>query len=659
MMMKSKTLLSIDIETYSETDLKSCGAYKYVDDPAFEIILFSYSWNLGEVKCVDLLSGEKIPDEVCKALFSKEVIKTAFNAAFERAALEKYFCRPCPAEQWECSMVLAAQMGLPLSLEKVSEVLLKPDKAKLRTGKALIRFFCVPCRATKINGGRTRNFPEHAPEKWDMFKEYNKQDVIAENAIRRKLQNHIPPKREHNFWALDQKINGRGIRVDLQLAEKAIQANHTIRKKATAEMKALTKLDNPSSLIQLKNWLKKEEGKEVTTLSKKILPELMRDVQSKKSLRVLQLHQILSKSSIKKYEAVIRCACHDAHIRGMFQFYGANRTGRFAGRLVQLQNIPQNHLPDIGEARSLVKTGELDSLEILYENIPQVLSELIRTCFIPEEGCKFIVSDFSAIEARVVAWYAKEDWVLQEFQGAGKIYEATASQMFGVPKELIVKGKPEYELRAKGKIATLALGYQGGTNALVSMGALSMGLSEAELPELVTLWRNANPGIVKWWMSMEKAAQDAIRRKGSGYDDLGGIEFNWSKGQLYMLLPSGRSLCYMRARIGTNRFGKPAIVYEGTNQLTKNWGEQETYGGKLVENCVQATARDCLRESMLRLDDAGYDIRIHVHDEVVINEPTNGRTVADVEKIMGLPIDWAPGLPLRADGYETLFYRKD
>lgn len=655
----TKPILSIDIETYSETDIKSAGAYRYVDDPAFEILLFGYSWNYGEAQVIDLKCGESIPKDVEDSIFDDSVIKTAYNAAFERTALTKHFNRYADPTQWECTLVLAAQMGLPLSLDGVSDVMLSPDKAKLKEGKALIRYFCVPCKPTISNGGRTRNLPEHNPTKWELFKGYNKQDVVAENEIRKRLIRHRPIESEQRFWQLDQRINDKGTKVDTRMAQCAIDIDNDNKQKIKKQIAAEYGITNPKSPAQVKDWLEAAEGRRFDSLAKGALPGVIASLNTDKAKRLLKLREELTKTSTAKYEAVMRSVCSDEHVRGLFQFYGANRTGRFAGRLLQVQNLPRNKMPDLDAARNVLKTGDAELFNMLYDKPSKVLSELIRTVLIPEDGCRFIVADFSAIEARVIAWFAKEEWVLDEFRGEGKIYEATAAQMFGVDKSLIKKGNPEYELRARGKVATLALGYQGGANALIAMGALESGMTEDELPEIVSKWRKANKGIVKWWYSLEKAAKKAIKNKGVAKDEHGGVTFEWDRGQLFMHLPSGRKLCYVRARIGTNRFGNESIVYEGVNQETRKWELQETYGGKLAENCVQATARDCLRESMFTLDEAGFDIRMHVHDEVIINEPKDGRTVEEVCELMGKPISWAPGLPLRADGYETDYYKKD
>lgn len=630
-----------------------------MDDSSFEILLFAYSYDFGEVHVVDLACGEEIPEQVLEDLTDDGVKKTAYNAPFERTCLAKYLNREMPPSQWDCTLVLAAQMGLPLSLDGVSDVLLTPDKAKLKDGKALIRYFCTPCRPTKSNGGRTRNLPEHDPEKWERFKEYNRQDVVAENEIRKKLLRHLPNETEHRFWELDQKINDRGIKVDLQMSVNAVNIDRENKERIKDIVFRKYGIRNAKSNMQIKQYIENGEGIEIKSLDKDHISEVKAQLTLPDTKRLLSLREAINKTSTAKYEAILRSVCSDEHIRGLFQFYGANRTGRFAGRLLQVQNLARNKMPDLDEARKLLKVGDAELFNAMFDRPEQVLSELIRTTLIPEEGCKFIVADFSAIEARVIAWLAKEEWVLEEFRGEGKIYEATAAQMFGVDKGLIKKGNPEYALRAKGKICQLALGYQGGEGAMVAMGALDMGLTEDELPKLVQMWRKANPKIVKLWYSIQEAAMTAVKRKGFGKCKISGTEFNWERGQLFMTLPSKRKICYMNARIGTNRFGSESILYDGLNQTNKRWETLETYGGKLTENLVQATARDLLRDSMLALDSEGYDIRMHVHDEVIINEPVGGRTVEAVCEIMGRDITWAPGLPLRAEGFETQYYKKD
>jgi DNA polymerase len=654
-------VLSIDIETYSEADLTSEGAYKYVEDEHFSVLLFGFSIDYSPAKVIDLTAGQEIPQQIIEAMTDPRVTKTAFNANFERTALSKHFGKSMPPDQWECTMVLAAQAGLPLSLAAVSMAMNLPeDKAKLKHGKELIRYFCLPCKATKANGGRTRNQPFDDLEKWAAFVEYCGRDVEAENYIRQHLLKHNlrPTIMEQRLWALDQKINDVGVPVNLVLTENAINIDERFKEGLEARAIAVSGITNPNSATQVKAWLEEVEGIPVDSLNKKAMPELMDKIQTDEANEFLTIRKELSKSSTMKYNAIRRSVCSDGKIRGLFQFYGANRTGRFAGRLVQVQNLPQNHLPDLELARDLVLANDYTLLELLYGSITSTLSELIRTAMIPEPGCRFIVADYSAIEARVIAYFAKEEWVLEEFRGEGKIYEATAAQMFHVDKKLIVRGNKEYDLRAKGKVAVLALGYQGGANALKTMGALDMGIKEDELAGIVKLWRNANKNIVRWWASLEEAAINSLT-DGSSTDEIGGIRFRYSDKNLFMDLPSGRSLCYREAKTANNRFGGLAIHFKGMNQVTKRWEDQDTYGGKLAENCVQAVARDCLLDAMYRLDARGFDIRMHVHDEVVINEPIGGRSVKQVCDVMAETIPWAAGLPLQAAGFETEFYRKD
>lgn len=651
--------LSIDVETYSAIDLGEAGAHRYCDDPSFDLLLFGYSIDYGPVRVIDVADNEPLPPEIIKALTDPNYEKTAFNAAFERTVLSAYLGVPMPPEQWSCTMVLCAQAGLPLSLDAVGKAMaLSEDQAK-KDGKALIRYFCSPCKPTLVNRGRTRNMPWDDYEKWDRFKDYNKRDVEVENTIRKRLLGLRPNETEQRFWCLDQKINDTGVKIDLTLARQAIEMNNRYINELTDRAFALSGISNVNSTMQIKEWLKEQEGRDFESLNKKAMPDVLASLKTEEAKEFLDLRAELSKTSVKKFDKMIACTCKDSHARGLFQFYGASRTGRFAGRLLQLQNLPQNHLADIAGVRSLVRAGCYEELKSKHPNISSTLSELIRTAIIPEDGCRFIVADFSAIEARVIAWFAKEEDDLEEFRGAGKIYEQTASRMFGVPKERIVKGNPEYELRAKGKVATLACGYGGGPAAMINMGALRSGLTEDELPALVKMWRDAHKNIVAWWSSLEYAAKQAIRTKASETDALGGIVFSWEKGNLFMVLPSGRRLCYVNAKMGTNRFGNTSIVYMSQNQVTRKWEQSETYGGKLAENCVQATARDCLRDAMLRLDDAGFDIRMHVHDEVIINEPIGGRSLEEVIALMCAPSDWSHGLPLNAAGFESEFYMKD
>lgn len=650
----SMKLLSIDIETYSSVDLVKCGVYAYCESADFEILLFAYAVDDEEVQIVDLASGEKIPDDVLKAITDPAVIKTAYNANFERTCLAKHFVKPMPPEQWRCSSVHALMLGLPGHLEGVAKCL-KLKEQKMKEGKALIRYFSVPCKPTKSNGGRTRNLPEHDPDKWTTFKDYCKQDVEVERQIRKKLGTFPIPEMEQKFWELDQKINDEGVLIDIGLVNHAIQADTIFQENLYKEAVSLTGLENPNSPAQLKGWLQKQ-GLEVDSLAKKNVEALMVEVEYPAVKRLLELRQAMSKTSVKKYEAMQRSICRDHRIRGLLQFYGANRTGRWAGRLVQIHNLPRNNMNDLQIARDLLKSGNYEALELLFDNVPDVLSQLIRTAFIPSKGHRFIVADFSAIEARVIAWLAGERWRMEVFQSHGKIYEASAAQMFKVSIETIDKGSP---LRQKGKIAELALGYGGSKGALKQMGALEMGLTEDELPELVSAWREANPNIVNLWWDIEAAAIKAVKEKAVVKMQYG-LTFHYTKGILLITLPSGRSLAYVRPKIGIDeRFGKEQLTYEGIEQGSKQWGRIPTYGGKLTENIIQAIARDCLAVSMLRLAEAGYQINFHVHDEVILDVPIGTGSMEEVEKLMGQPIEWAPGLPLNADSFETDYYKKD
>lgn len=650
----SMKLLSIDIETYSSVDLIKSGVYAYCESSDFEILLIAYAFDDEEVQIVDLASGEKMPADILKAMTDPTIIKTAYNANFERTCLAKYFHQPMPPVQWRCSSVHALMLGLPGYLDGVAKCL-RLKEQKMKEGKALIRYFSVPCKPTKVNGERTRNLPEHDLEKWSTFKDYCKQDVEVERQIRNKLEAFPITKVEQKLWELDQKINDEGVLIDKTLVFNAIQADKAFQDELFEEAVCLTGLENPNSPAQLKGWLLKQ-GLEVNSLAKKNVEALMGEVENSKVKRLLELRQAMSKTSVKKYEAMERSICPDQRIRGLLQFYGANRTGRWAGRLVQIHNLPRNSLKDLQIARDLLKTGNYITLELLFESVSDVLSQLIRTAFIPSQDHRFVVADFSAIEARVIAWLAGERWRMDVFQSHGKIYEASAAQMFKVPIETIDKGSP---LRQKGKIAELALGYGGSKGALMQMGALDMGLTEDELPDLVSAWREANPNIVKLWWGIEAAAIKAVKEKAVVKMQYG-LTFHYTKGILIITLPSGRSLAYVRPRIGVDeRFGKEQLTYEGTEQGSKQWGRIPTYGGKLTENIIQAIARDCLAVSMLRLDEAGYRINFHVHDEVILDVPVGTGSMEEVENIMGKSIDWAPGLPLGADSFETFYYKKD
>ena len=642
--------LGIDIETYSEVDLPKCGVYAYAEHPSFEILLFAYAFDDEETQVVDLKGGERLPPRVLDALTDPAITKTAFNAAFERTCIGRYLGKRLDAAQWQCTAVQSAMLALPLSLEGVGEVL-GIERKKLKEGGDLVRYFSLPCKPTKANGQRTRNLPEHAPEKWQRFKEYCVRDVEAEREIRAKLQGYPIPAKEQELYRLDQEINDRGIMVDPVLVARAIECDEQYREKTTKRAYELTGLANPNSPAQLKEWLE-GQGTEVDTLDKKavraLLPGAEGDV-----LEVLKLRLLMAKTSVKKYEAIRRSVCADGRVHGLLQFYGANRTGRWAGRLVQIQNLPQNHIPDLVLARDLVKAGRYADIEALYESTPNVLSELIRTAFVPRPGCRFIVADFSAIEARVIAWLAGEQWRLEVFEGGGDIYCASASKMFHVPVE---KHGQNSHLRQKGKIAELALGYGGAVGALTAMGALEMGLAEEELPPLVRQWREANPHIIRLWAQVENAAMTAVREKARVR--LGRLTFHCRSGMLFITLPSGRKLCYVKPRIQTNRFGGDGLTYEGVGESKKRI-RIETFGGKLTENIVQATARDLLAEAMLRLRDAGLEIVMHVHDEAVLEVPIGHSSVEEVCALMAEAPAWADGLPLRADGYECRFYQKD
>lgn len=643
--------LSIDIETYSSASLAKSGVYRYAEAPDFEILLFGYSVDGGSVQVVDLACGEKIPPEVINALMDETVTKWAFNANFERVCLSRFLGLPTgeylDPVSWKCSMVWAATMGLPLSLEGVGSVL-KLDKQKLTEGKDLIKYFCQPCAPTKSNGQRSRNYPYHAPDKWSAFKKYNARDVESEMSIQEKLSKFAVPDSVWDEYHLDQEINDRGVALDMTLVQEAIAMDGRSRSELTTAMKHLTELENPNSVQQMKQWLA-DNGMKTDTLGKKAVVELLKTAPPVLS-NVLSLRQRLAKSSVRKYQAMQNAVCSDGRARGMFQFYGANRTGRWAGRLIQMQNLPQNHLEDLAEARALVSCGDFDALEMLYGDVPDTLSQLIRTAFVPRTDAKFIVSDFSAIEARVIAWLAGEHWRQDVFAKGDDIYCASASQMFKVPVE---KHGVNGHLRQKGKIAELALGYGGSVGALKAMGALEMGLTEDELPPLVDAWRQSNPHIVKFWWDVDRAAMEAVRHKHT--NETHGIVFICRSGMLFITLPSGRQLAYVKPRIGENKFGGSCITYEGIGG-TKKWGRLDSYGPKFVENIVQATARDILCYAMQTL--RCCSIVMHIHDEVVIEADTHMSLDAVCQQ-MGRTPPWAKGLLLRADGYETDFYKKD
>lgn len=643
--------LEIDIETFSSVNLAKSGVYRYVESPDFEILLFGYSVDGGEVKVIDLASGETLPKEIHDALEDDSVTKWAFNAQFERICLSRFLGYPTgeylDPEGWKCSMVWSAYMGLPLSLEGVGAVL-GLEKQKLTEGKDLIRYFCVPCSPTKTNGGRTRNLPEHDTEKWDRFKAYNIRDVEAEMQIQERLVKFPVPDAVWDEYHLDQEINDRGILVDMPFVEQCIEIDRVSRDSLTAAMQKLTELDNPNSVVQMKGWLA-DNGLETDTLGKKAVAALMKEAPDNLA-EVLALRQQLAKSSVKKYQAMQNSVCADNRVRGMFQFYGANRTGRFAGRLVQLQNLPQNHMSDLAEARGLVRCGDYDALDMLYDDIPDTLSQLIRTAFIPTVNKTFIVADFSAIEARVIAWFAGEAWRSEVFKNGGDIYCASASQMFGVPVE---KHGVNGHLRQKGKIAELALGYGGSVGALKAMGALEMGLTEEELPDLVSAWRQSNPNIVRFWWDVDSAVKKAIKEKTT--QSTHGVSFCCRSGMLFIQLPSGRVLSYVKPRMGENKFGGESVTYEGVGG-TKKWERLESYGPKFVENIVQATSRDILMYAMRTL--RCCSIVAHVHDELIIEADPRMSLEAVCEQMARVPA-WAEGLLLRADGYTCNFYKKD
>lgn len=651
--------LSIDVETYSEADIKKTGSFRYIDDPSFELLLASYAYDDEAPVVVDLLAGEQIPESVLRDLFSPDVVKTAWNCAFERYVIEKHFGRYAPPEQWEDTMILAGQCGLPMSLQGACDALgLGEEDAKMKEGKALIRYFCLPCKPTKANNQRTRNFPEHAPDKWEVFKRYNAMDVVAERAVRSLLLQWKPLPEEHRFWCLDAKINERGVRIDRQLASMAVAMDQRNKEELTEQAVALTGLSNPKSVAQIKNWLYDQEGLEFPSLNKKVIADVVSALKTEDAKRFMELRAELSKSSVAKYTAMLRALCPDDHVKGCFLFYGANRTGRFAGRLVQFQNLSKNYMPDLDECRTLVRGGHYTAVKALYDGVADTLSQLVRTAMLPEDGHRLLISDFSAIEARVIAWFAGEEWRLDVFRNGGDIYCASASQMFHVPVE---KHGQNSELRQKGKVAELALGYGGGVKALVAFGADKMGMTEAEMQETVDLWRESSPKIVALWKALERAAIRATVRQSSAISTIGNVRFDYERGVLWMTLPSGRRIAYWDIQYQDNpkKPGRKELSYMGTDQKTKKWSRLSTWGGKLTENLVQATARDCLRDSMLALDNAGYDIRAHVHDEIIVTEPVTGRRVEDMSLIMGAPLPWAEGLPLRADGYEGNYYFKD
>jgi len=650
-------ILSIDIETYSSIELRTSGVYRYAEADDFEILLISYAVNDGPIHTVDLGARDAFYHEKLTTfkdlLTDPTIVKSAYNANFERVCLAKYLDLPMPADQWRCSSVHALYLGLPGWLDGVAQAL-KLKQQKDGAGKALINYFSRPCKPTKVNGGRTRNLPEHDPERWAQFVAYNRQDVEVERELRNVLERYPLPESEQRLWVIDQEINDRGVEIDPVLVDHAISCSELHKTKIEAEAVKLTGLENPNSVSQLKDWFLKAEGIEVESLNKNAIPALIAEVESRTAERVIELRQELSRTSIRKYQAMERVMCEDRRARGLMQFYGANRTGRWAGRLIQVQNLRRNSLKDLDLARELLKAGDYESLELLFESVPDTLSQLIRTAIVPKEGYRFIVVDFASIEARVIAWLAGEKWRMDVFNSHGKIYEASAAHMFRVPIESIDRGSP---LRQKGKIAELALGFGGAVGALTTMGALKMGLGEEELPELVRTWRAANPNITGFWWEVERAAHAAVK-EGKVTVMQYGLTFTCESGGLFIKLPSERLLSYPRPRIELDkRFNKPVLTYEGTEQ--KLWKRLKTYGPKLVENIVQATSRDCLAVAIERLHEAGYNTVFHVHDEVIAEMPIGIGSVEEMAEIISQPIEWAPGLPLRADGFESDYYKKD
>lgn len=652
--------LSIDIETKSSIEIGKAGLYRYAQSPDFGVLLFAYQMDEGLVEIIDLAQGEEIPRQVVEALQDPGITKHAYNAAFEWYCLNTAGYRT-PLEQWRCTMAHSLYCGYPAGLDATGKAVgLPQDKQKLAAGKALIRYFCIPCKPTKNNGNRTWNLPKHAPEKWELFKGYCRQDVVAEHNILRRLEQFPMPEEEERLWQMDVRMNAFGVRVDEELTDGALYIDERSRQDLMGEAMGITGIDNPNSTVQLMEWLEKN-GTETDNLRKATVTDLLAGQPADNVKRMLEIRQQLGKTSVKKYEAIRKAKGEDGRVRGLTQYYGANRTGRWAGRLVQMQNLPRNYIGTLDEARKLVEQKNYEGLRMIYGNVPDTLSQLIRTAFIPSEGNKFVVADFSAIEARVIAWLAGEQWVNEVFATHGKIYEATASQMFHVPVEKIKKGNPEYSLRQKGKVATLALGYQGGTAALIAMGALDMGLTEEELPDIVARWRNANRRICDLWYRVEQAALMAMQT--AQPQAVNGLVFSLEGDLLYgqtfltVQLPSGRKLFYPKPFLQENQFGKLALHYYSTGS-SKKWGVESTYGGKMTENIVQAVARDCLAETLKRIEDRGLHVVFHVHDEVIIDAPEE-TTVDEICGLMEEPIPWAPGLILKGAGFEGQYYKKD
>ena len=653
-MVRTMKKLSCDIETFSDVDLIRCGVYKYADSPDFEMLLFAYAADDGDVHIIDIAGGEELPEKIIQAIKSDTVVKTAYNAQFERVCLSRYLKLPegeyLNPQSWYCTAVQAAELALPLSLADVGSVL-GLERQKMTEGKELIKYFCVPCKPTKSNGNRTRNRPCHDINKWETFKKYCMRDVDVERQIADKLKMYPIRDEEHRLYVLDQIINDRGVLVDSELAEQAVKLNSIQTAVAVEQAYMITGLENPNSVTQLKQWLK-ENGVEIESLSKKAVKSLADETDGDVS-EMLKLRLLMAKTSVKKYEAVIRSVCSDNRVHGMMRFCGANRTGRWSGNILQPQNLPQNHLPDLTLARDIVKDGDFEMLDMMFGNVPNVLSELIRTVLIPKPNHRFIVADFSAIEARVLAWIAGEQWRIDTFKNGGDIYCASASKMFKVPVE---KHGVNGELRQKGKISELACGYGGSVGALKNMGAVEMGVQENELQGLINDWRNANPHIVRFWYEVGNAAMKAIKEKTTV--PLGKLVFAYERGILFIRLPSGRRLSYIKPRIGTNRFGGDSITYMGINSA-KKWDRLETFGGKLTENIVQGTARDLLANALINAANAGYDTVFHVHDEIICEVPNGYGSVDELCKLMCIKPEWADGLPLNADGFECEYYKKE
>lgn len=651
--------LHIDLETYSDVDITKAGLYKYVQSPAFEILLCAYSYDYEPVHIVDLAAGEQIPEQVIRDLNDTNVKKVAHNAAFEINCLNRFFgTRAC---QWNCTMIHAYYCGFPGQLGQLGKAVgLAEDKQKMAVGRQLIRYFCIPCKPTAGNYGRKRNFWYHDRAKWELFKSYCIRDVETEMEIHKILERHPLPELEQNYWVLDQCISQTGVAVDPELISGALAIAEQMKEELSGRARNLTRLENPNSVAQLKQWVEENSGLELDNLNKQTIAEVLADKDGDALIKeVLKIRQELGKTSVKKYESMAACMCSDGRIRGLLQFYGANRTGRWAGRLVQVQNLPRNYIGTLDTARELVKKRQTDAVKLIYGNVPDTLSQLIRTAFIPGKGKKFFIADFSAIEARVLSWLAGEQWRMDVFRTHGRIYEASASTMFGVPVERIKKGNPEYALRAKGKIAELALGYQGGKGSLLSMGALSMGLSEEELPDIVKRWRGSNQRIVDFWYAVERYALETVRHGTTTYMPCG-IQFGRDSDYLIVRLLSGRCLYYYRPEIRVNDMGRDAIHFQGVDQKTKKWGYISTYGGKLTENIVQAVARDLLAGALMNLYRGGYTVNFHIHDEVIMEVPEDSeKTLADAIALMCRLPEWAQGLPLSADGFESHYYKKD